>query len=123
MASLDDLVTVVKNGVVAVNALTAALDAFRAIYTKYVGDQTSIGISDSSLVATGPGRLVNVIISAAAAGGTIHDTSTVAGATTSNVIYPIPNSTGLSQVNVPFFNGLVVKPAATSIVGVTYSEG
>lgn len=123
MANIDDLVTVQKNGVVAVNALTAALDAFRVIYTYYVGNMTSVGITDSSLVATGPGRLVNLFVSVAAAGGTVHDASTVAGATASNVIFPIPNATGITQINVPFFNGLVVKPAAASTVGVTYSGG
>lgn len=123
MANLDDIATIQKNGVVAVNALTEVLAQFKAIYTSAVGSNSYLGVTENSLIYSGAGRLVNVIVSAAAAGGTIHDASTVSGANTSNVIFPIPNSVGLSLVNVPFFDGIVIKPAATSIVGVTYSEG
>ena len=123
MANLDDVVTTQKNGVVALNALTAALEQFRAIYQSAVGSQSFLGVTENSLIYSGTGRLVNVIVSAAAAGGTIHDASTVAGANSTNVIFPIPNSTGITLVNVPFFSGLVIKPAAASTVSVTYSEG
>ena len=92
------------------------------MYESVIGTQRYLGVTESSLVYVGAGRLVNAIVSAAAAGGTIHDAATVAAATTSNVIYPVPNSVGIAQVNVPFVNGLVIKPAAGSTVGVTYSE-
>lgn len=75
------------------------------------------------MIYSGSGRLVNVIVSAAAAGGTVHDAASVADADSKNVIFPIPNNTGITLVNVPFFNGLVIKPAAASTVSVTYSEG
>jgi len=123
MANIDDLVTVQKNGVVAINDLTAALNAFRAVYNSFVGQLTVLGVSDSSLISTTAGRLVNVIVSAGTNGGTIHDAATVAGATTSNVIFVIPASAGISQVNVPFFDGLVIKPGASVTVSATYSEG
>jgi hypothetical protein len=121
VANLDDIVTVLKNGVVAMNDLTAALNSFRQIYTQSIGDNTYLGASDSNLVYTGAGRLVNVIVTGTA-GGTIHDAATVATATTSNVIYNIPTTASLYQVNVPFFNGLVVKPGAGVTVSMTYSE-
>ena len=123
MSNITDLVTVAKNGVVAINDLTAALNAFRSVYASAVGDKTYLGIADSSLIATTAGRLVNVSVSVAAAGGTIHDAASVATADATNVIFPIPNQTGITQVNVPFFNGLVVRPAASSTVSLTYSEG
>jgi hypothetical protein len=122
MSNITDLVTVAKNGVVAINDLTAALNSFRDIYASSVGDKTYLGVSDSSLISTTSGRLVNVSVSAAAAGGTIHDAASVATADASNVIFPIPNQVGITQVNVPFFNGLVVKPASSSTVSLTYSE-
>jgi hypothetical protein len=104
------------------NDLTAALNSFREIYTQSIGNNTYLGATDSNLVYTGAGRLVNVIFSGTA-GGTIHDAATVATATTSNVIYDIPTSNpGLYQVNVPFFSGLVVKPSAGVTVSLTYSE-
>lgn len=123
MANLDDLVTTTKNGVVAINALTQTLEQFRLIYASAVGNATFLGATENSLVYSGSGRLVNVIVSAAAAGGTIHDAASVSAANTANVIFPIPNSVGLSVVNVPFSNGLVIKPASSSTVGLTYSEG
>lgn len=122
MANLDDIVTVLKNGVVAMNDLTAALNAFRQSYSSFVGSKTYLGITDDSLVYTGAGRLVNVMVTAGTAGGTIHDAATVAEATASNVIFNLPTSTGLTQVNVPFFNGLVVNPGTSVTVSLTYSE-
>jgi hypothetical protein len=121
VANLDDIVTVLKNGVVAMNDLTAALNSFRQIYTQSIGDNTYLGASDNNLVYTGAGRLVNVIVTGTA-GGTIHDAATVATATTSNVIYNIPTTASLYQVSVPFFDGLVVKPGAGVTVSMTYSE-
>jgi hypothetical protein len=122
MANIDDVVTVQKNGVIALNALTAALENFRAIYQSFVGTQTFLGANEDALVYVGPGRLVNVVVTAAAAGGTIHDVDNVADANAGNVIFPIPSTIGITQVNIPFVNGLVIKPAATSMVNLTYSE-
>jgi hypothetical protein len=89
MANIDDLVTVQKNGVVAINDLTASLNAFRALYESFVGNQTAIGITD---------------------------------ATSANAIFVLPTTTGLTQVNMPFFDGLVINPGASVTVAVTYSE-
>ena len=122
MANIDDVVTVLKNGVVAMNDLTAALNAFRQAYRSSVGDSTYLGVTDDSLVYIGPGRLVNVMVTAGTAGGTVHDAATVAGANASNAIFNLPTSTGISHVNVPFFDGLVVKPGSSVTVGLTYSE-
>jgi hypothetical protein len=87
-----------------------------------MGGNSAIGISSDALVVTGPGRLVTVSVITAASGGTIHDTDTVANATNSNAIYTIPSSTGATVINFPFFDGLVIKPAATSVVSVSFSE-
>jgi hypothetical protein len=122
VANLDDIVTVLKNGVVAMNDLTAALNAFRQSYSSFVGSNTYLGVTDDSLVYTGAGRLVNVMVTAGTAGGTIHDAATVAQATTANVIFNLPTTTGLTQVNVPFFDGLVVNPGTSVTVSLTYSE-
>lgn len=122
MASLDDVVTVQKNGVIAVNALVQALNSFREIYQSFVGDSTYIGISADSLIVSGGGRLVVVSVVAGAAGGFIHDCASVADADTSNVIYAIPDTLGAVTVNFPFLNGLVVKPATGSIVSISYTE-
>ena len=122
MANLDDLCTIQKNGVVAVNALVQALDSFRAIYESFVGNNSTFGLSNDTLIATGSGRLVTVSVIAAAAGGKIYDSSTVVGATDANAIYTIPNAVGAATVNFPFFSGLVIRPAAGSIISISYSE-
>lgn len=122
MANIDDLVTVQKNGVVAINDLTAALKAFRDIYTSFVGDKTYLGAKDASLIAQGAGRLVNMVVSVAGSGaGTIHDAATVAAADASNVISVIPMAVGIGAINVPFTNGLVIKPGTGQTVTITYS--
>lgn len=84
MASLDDVVTVQKNGVVAVNALVRSLDLFKDIYGSFVGDSSSTGVSGDTLVTTSSGRLVTMCVVTAAAGGKIHDCATVAEASDSN---------------------------------------
>jgi hypothetical protein len=122
MASLDDVVTVQKNGVVAVNALVQALEAFRTIYSSFVGVSSYTGITADALICTGPGRLVTLSVVTAAAGGKVYDASTVASASDENAICAIPNSIGAVTINFPFTNGLVVKPAAASVVSLSYSQ-
>lgn len=121
MASLDDVVTVQKNGVVAVNALVQALADFKAIYESFVGNAAISGVNSNSLVISAAGRLVTVSVITGASGGTIHDAASVAAATTDNAIYAIPATAGAYAVNFPFTNGLVIKPAVTSVVSVSYS--
>lgn len=123
MASVDDLVTVQKNGVVAVNALVQTLGDFQAVYSSFVGTSSRLGIDENQLVVSGPGRLVSISIITAAAGGTIHDVDQLVDASTSNTILLIPNSTGIMNVNFPFTDGLVIKPAATSVISIAYSVG
>jgi hypothetical protein len=122
VANIDDLVTVQKNGVVAINDLTASLNAFRALYESFVGNRTAVGITDDSLIYTGAGRLVNVAVTAGTAGGTVHDAASVADATSANTIFVLPTTTGLTQINMPFLDGLVINPGASVTVAVTYSE-
>lgn len=122
MANLDDIVTVQKNGVIAVNALVQSLDAFKTIYESFVGNNSVIGLSSDTLVLTGAGRIVSVSVITAAAGGKIYDTNTVSLAADANAIFSIPNASGVTAVNFPFFNGLVIKPGAGSVVSVSYSQ-
>lgn len=122
MAGVDDLVTVQKNGVVAVNTLVETLDNFQQIYASFVGSKSSVGLDANELIFSGSGRLVNVSVITAAAGGTIHDAATVVDATTNNAIFVIPNATGITSVNFPVANGLVIKPASTSVISISYTE-
>lgn len=122
MANIDDLVTVQKNGVVGINALTAALEAFRAVYESFVGTSTYLGATNDSLITQEAGRLVNLTVSVTGAtAGTVHDASTVSAATAANVIAVIPATVGITQINVPFTNGLVLKPGSGQTISITYS--
>lgn len=122
MANIDDLVTVQKNGVVAVNALTEALAAFKTVYENFVGTSTYLGAVDASLVSNTAGRLVNIMVAVdGSVHGTIHDAASVAAASSDNIIAIIPKAIGMVQINVPFFNGLVVNPGNGQSVSLTYS--
>lgn len=123
MASLDDVVTVQKNGVVAVNSLVQSLTQFKTIYESFVGNNTYLGVSADSLIVSGRGRLVNVSVIAGASGGKIYDVASVANASDSNAIFTIPSSIGVTAVNFSFFNGLVIKPASGSVISISYSAG
>lgn len=122
MAGIDDLATIQKNGVVAVNSLVQTLDAFRAIYESVAGSSSVLGVDADAKIFTGAGRLATVSVTVAASGGTIHDSASVAEATSSNVIFAIPNAVGITVVNFPISNGLIVKPGAGSTVSISYSE-
>lgn len=121
MANLDDVVTVQKNGVVAVNTLVQVLEAFNNIYSNVVGEASFAGISTDTLVRSGAGRIVTVCVIVAAAGGTIHDVDTVGSAGNSNAVYGIPNAIGAYTINFPVATGIVVKPAAGSRISISYS--
>lgn len=124
MASLDDVVTVQKNGVIAVNALVKELSAFKEIYASVIGSKSVGGIVEEILVLSKPGRVVGISVAVAGAvEGTVHDTSVVASADNSNAILAIPISVGFYPVNFPVENGIVLKPAASSVVGIVYTEG
>lgn len=122
MAGLDDLATIQKNGVVAVNSLVQSLIDFKTVYERVAGLSSRVGISENAIIFTGSGRIGTVSVTTAAAGGTIHDAESVTEADGTNIIYAIPNAVGIEVVNFPIVNGLVVKPAAGSVLSISYSE-
>lgn len=74
MATLDDILTTQKNGVVAINNLSQVLKSFYRSFVYVNGDTTSDGLSVSSAVATASGRLVKMtVITAGSAAGKIYD--------------------------------------------------
>ncbi len=73
MATLDDILTTQKNGVVAVNNLSQALTAFYDKYTYISGQYRSATISSRTEVARGSGRLISMNIVVAGAAGGIYD--------------------------------------------------
>jgi len=113
MASLDDILTVAKNIVTAVNG--AAQN-----YLNVQGAQNAVSISATSLIKNSAGRLAQVSITVAgSAVGTIYDSTSTTSPT--NPIYTIPNTIGVFFVNLPVSYGIVVKPGTGQTLTISYS--
>lgn len=75
MATLDDILTTQKNGVIAVNNLSNSLKTFYELYAFNAGQYRSTTISTRTQVASGSGRLVSInVLTAGSTLGAIHDT-------------------------------------------------
>lgn len=73
MATLDDILTTQKNGVVAINNLNQSLTAFYNKYTYVSGQYRSETITSRTQVARGSGRLISMNVVVAGAAGGIYD--------------------------------------------------
>ena len=112
MASLDDILTVGKNIVTAINGLSQT-------YLSVNGTRQTAAITSDTLLKTGGGRVAVVSVTVGGAAGSIYDVSNVT--LTSNKIYVIPTTAGTYFVNLPVNNGIVVAPGAGQTVTVSYS--
>lgn len=115
MSSLSDILTAAKNVVTAINGIGQT-------YLKVQGARRSDTLTATSLVSTGQGRLASIsVVVAGSAAGTIYDSS--ASGSLTNALATIGNTAGVTFVNLPYNNGLVVVPGTGMTVVVTYSEG
>jgi len=113
MASLDDILTAVKNAVVAMNNISQTM-------TYIVGNSTFASISVTTLVSSQPGRIARVsITTAGTTTGNIYDAN--ATGVTTKPIFTIPNTIGIIEVNLPVSSGVVVTPGTGQVVTVSYS--
>ena len=135
MASLDDILTVQKNGVVAINGLVAATKLIEADLASIVtqitiiaGDagntypstiSNTVAASTTELEYVGSGKLFSVSIPVH--GGAFHvyiyDSATTGGIAATNLIYKSLASNAASfqayqSVQLPFVNGLVLQTDA-----------
>jgi len=116
MASLDDILTTQKNGVIAINEYTSAL-------AKFAGTNNSkeIAAATTYQVKIGKGWLANIsVIVAGTTTGTVYDSSNT-NSLTGLRIYIIPNTVGITQIQVPFADGLVVTTGTGQVASVTYT--
>lgn len=115
MSSLSDIFTVAKNIAVAINNAAQ-------VYLKVQGAKRSDTLTSTALVTTGQGRLASVsVVVAGSAAGTIYDSAATGSLT--NALAVVGNTAGVSVMNLPYNNGLVVVPGTGMTVVVTYSEG
>ena len=114
MASLDDILTAQKNGVIAINAYVSSLNF-------HAGQTQSLEMSTTTTLKTKAGWIANVaVIVAGSTSGFIYDTLNSANLTGTR-IYLIPNVVGVYVVNLPTNNGIVVVPGTGQIVSLGFS--
>lgn len=117
MASLDDILTVQKNGVVAINTLgQATLRGF--------GTVTSSTVTAATLIATGKGYLVSVtVVVAGSASGLVSNYTETGSIPAATALMATPTTLGVYRAGQVFTNGLVVTPGTGQSINVTYSLG
>ena len=117
MASLDDLLSAQKNGVVAINGVASG-------NLRAQGTVTSATVSANTLVITGKGYLVrwSVVVAGTTAGG-IYNTNSTSTTATANQLAVRPNSVGITNAGLNFTNGLVITVGSGMSVNVTYAVG
>ena len=114
-ASLGDILTTQKNGVVALNNISQT-SLFLA------GTRTKPAVSAITLINQGAGRVVRVaVLVDGTTMGTIYDASSTASVGATNIIAMIPLLRGIYEIGIPVTNGIVVTPGTTQVVTVVYS--
>lgn len=124
-ASLDDILTTQKNGVVAINNLSQRLnviiDSLGAAFPSVTSDtHTTTALHQETV---GSGRLfgISVIAHSGSAVGYVYNSATTGGASATNAIAVIPASEGFYPVNIAYEYGLVLEAGAGMSVCITYS--
>jgi hypothetical protein len=113
MASLSDILTTAKNIVTAISQLGQT-------YLSVEGSKVTTGITTATLVQSGQGRIARVsVVVAGPHAGSIYDASSATA--TTGLIYAIPKDVGITEVNLPVNNGIVVVPSTGQTVAISYS--
>lgn len=113
MSSLSDILTAAKNIVTAINGLGQT-------YLQISGSKVSSQISAASLLLVGQGRIARIVVTTAGSdAGSIYDASV--STATSPKIFVIANTLGVTEINIPVDNGIVVAPGTGQVVTVSYS--
>ena len=116
-ASLADILTTQKNGVVAINGIAQAT-------ARSLGTLTSATITAATVIYVGNGYLVNFsVVVAGTTAGTISNTGAVSTVAAANALCAIPATVGVIKLGQVFSTGLVVTPGTGQSVNVTYSPG
>ena len=115
MASLSDILTAAKNLVTSVNQLGRT-------YLKVNGVARSATLTTTTLVSSGEGRLASVsVVVAGSSACVVYDSNAATSLTSS--LAAVTNVVGVTVINMPYDNGLVVVPGTGMTVVISYSEG
>jgi len=113
MSSISDMLTAAKNVVSAINQLGQT-------YLSAVGVSLYSNITTATVVKSSQGRICRIsVVEAGSAAGAIYDAS-LAGATT-NKVWTIPTTAGITEINLPVNNGIVVAPGTGQTIAISYS--
>ena len=116
-ASLSDILTTQKNGVVAINGVLQS-------NLRGQGTATSATVTADTLVIAGRGYLsaYTVTVAGTTTGG-VYNANTVANAVAGNQLVVVPATVGFTKVGHAFNNGLVIKVGSGQSVNITYFVG
>lgn len=116
-ASIGDLLTAQKNGVVAINNVSQT-------NLRGQGTVTSATVTGSTVIFNGTGYLVKyTVVVAGSASGLINNASSTVAPSATNALCATPNTVGIYPVGMVFTNGLTVVPGTGQSINVTYTPG
>ena len=116
MASLDDLATIQKNGVISINY--AAQSNVRA-----QGNVTSQVITQPTALYAGTGYLCRISVIVAGQAGLIYNADQQLYVNTNNVLCVTPATVGITNLGLVFTRGLYIVPGTGQSLNVTYYAG
>ena len=122
-ASLDDILTTQKNGVIAINQISQNLKT-AATNSGPSAISATIAASTTALVIAGTGILhaVSIPVASGSASVFVYDSSTASGAASNNLIYSSkPAAASYQTVSLFYSKGLVVKTEAGMNAAVSYA--
>ena len=137
MASLDDILTTQKNGVVAINGLRGLLQTISDNLVIIAGHSVlatpslmspTVAASTTQLIVAGSGRLFAVSIPTHSGSSQIrvYDSATTGGIAATNLIFQsLPSNTSgwltYYTVNLAYTNGIVISTDASTTCAVSYT--
>lgn len=126
MASLADILTTQKNGVIAINGIaTNVLSVISAINTtlrREQGTATSGTVTASTLIRSGSGYVARVcVVVAGTTEGSVYNASSTGTVAAGNRLFAVPNTVGVYNLGQVFDAGLVLTPGTGQSLNVTYS--
>lgn len=113
MSSISDILTAAKNVVTAINQIGQT-------YLSVSGSSLASNITAATVVKSSQGRVCRVSVVVAGSGaGAIYDANSASA--TSNKLWTIPTTAGITEINLPVNNGIVVAPGTGQTIAISYS--
>ena len=113
MSSISDILTAAKN-------IASALNQLGQTYLSVEGSQLYSDITSATLVKEGQGRIARVVVVVAGSGaGAVYDANNASA--TTNKLVTLATTVGVTEINLPVNNGIVVAPGTGQTVAIVYS--